>query len=162
MAEEEIKDRNSVQSMQNSTVTGIQNQLDTLLDMASKKLIDGNEYERKTKQLKAELKHVHEEQSDTINRIENWYEFATSTFEKLTDASNKFSKGDIIEKKDILLAIGQNPILYEGKLQITPNEWLEPVRMNVKAIRNELDMVRTLPQQIQKASEEAIRLNWQG
>lgn len=162
MAEEEIKDRNSVQSMQNSTVTGIQNQLDTLLDMASKKLIDGNEYERKTKQLKAELKHVHEEQSDTINRIENWYEFATSTFEKLTDASNKFSKGDIIEKKDILLAIGQNPILYEGKLQITPNEWLEPVRMNVKAIRNELDMVRTLPQQIQKASEEAIRLKWQG
>ena len=65
-------------------------------------------------------------------------------------------------KKDILLSIGQNHILYEGRLQINPNEWLEPVRINAKSLRDRLDKVRTLPEQMKKASEEAICLEWQG
>lgn len=148
--------------MQNKTAKSIENQLDNLLDMASKKLIDEQDYERKSKQLKAELKEIHQEQADTSNRTENWYEFATRTFARLTNANEKFTSGDILSKKEILLSIGQNPVLYEGKLQITPNEWLEPVRTNVKILRSRLDEVRTMPQQIQKASNEAIRLDWQG
>ena len=162
MADEEIKDRKSINIMQSATAASIESQLDNLLDMASKKLIDNHEYERKSKQLKAELKEIHKDQSDTANRAENWYEFATKTFERLTNANENFAKGGILDKKYILLSIGQNPILYEGKLQITPFEWLEPVRLNIKSIRAQLEMVRTLPQQIQKASEEAVRLNWQG
>ena len=162
MADEESKDRKSVNIMQSATAISVESQLDNLLDMASKKLIDNNEYERKSKQLKAELKEIHEGQADTANRAENWYEFATKTFERLTNANDNFVAGGILDKKHILLSIGQNPILLEGKLQITPFEWLEPVRLNIKSIREQLDMVRTLPQQIQKASEEAVRLNWQG
>ena len=162
MADVEIKDRNNVKKMQNTTATSIENQLDNLLEMASKKLINDQEYERKSKQLKAELKQMHADQADTSYRVENWYEFATKMFERLTNANEKFISGGIIDKKHILLSIGQNPVLYEGKLQITPNEWLEPVRLNIKSIRTQLDEVRTLPQQIQKASEEAVRLVWQG
>ena len=162
MADGEIKDRNNVKVMQSKSADSIERQLDNLLDMASKKLIDDSEYERKSKQLKAELKSIHEDQADTANRAENWYNFATKTFELLTDANDKFTIGDILDKKHILLSIGQNPVLYEGKLQITPYKWLEPVRLNIKSIRARLDEVRTLPQQIQKASEEAVRLDWQG
>lgn len=162
MSDKERKDRKNVQFMQNKTAASIESRLDTLLDMASKKLIDGDEYEHKTKQLKSELKEIHEHQADTATRAENWYEFAVNTLEKLTDANQKFVDGDVLAKKDILLAIGQNPVLYEGKLQITPHEWLEPIRKNIKSIRQDLEEVRTLPQQIQKASEEAIRLKWQG
>jgi site-specific DNA recombinase len=162
MAELESKDRSGVKKMQDTTADSIENQLDNLLDMASKKLIDDMEYVRKSKQLKAELKDIHKDQANTAGRTENWYEFATKTFERLTDANEKFAQGGILDKKSILLSIGQNPVLYEGNLQITPNEWLEPVRLNIKSIRARLDEVRTLPQQIQKASLEAIRLDWQG
>lgn len=162
MANSEIKDRSSVKIMQSKTADSIEIQLDKLLDMASKKLIDDREYERKSKQLKAELKEIHKDQADTANRAENWYDFATKTFELLTDANEKFIAGDILDKKHILLSIGQNPILFEGKLQITPYEWLEPVRLNIKSIRARLDEVRTLPQQIQIASLEAVRHDWQG
>ncbi len=162
MADEEIKDRINVKTMQSKTATSIESQLDNLLEMASKKLIDDREYERKSKQLKEELKQSHKDQAETADRVENWYEFATKTFERLTDASEKFAKGDILEKKSILLSIGQNPVLFEGILQLTPNQWLEPVRLNAKSLRTRLDEVRTLPQQIQKASLEAIRLEWQG
>ena len=95
-------------------------------------------------------------------QIINLYEFATRTFERLTDATEKFADGNILTKKDILLSIGKNPVLYEGKLQITPNEWLEPVRINAKSLRERLDKARTLPEQMKKASEEAICLEWQG
>ncbi len=66
------------------------------------------------------------------------------------------------DKKDILLAIGQNPVMADGKLEITPNEWLIPVAQSAKGIREALERVRTEPQQIQKASEEALSLNWCG
>lgn len=95
-----------------------------------------------------------------MDRVENWYEFATITFEKPTYAGEKFVSGDLGNKKDILLAIGQNPTLLDRKLQITPNEWLIPVAKNAKRIRAELEKVRTLPQQIQKASEEALMSEW--
>ena len=148
--------------MQSKTVISIENQLDSLLDLASKKLINESEYERKSQQLKAELKQMHDDQAATAYRIENWYEFATRAFERLTNATEKFADGNILTKKDILLSIGQNPVLYQGKLQITPNEWLEPVRNNVKSLRDRLDEVRTLPEQIKKASEEVICREWLG
>jgi DNA invertase Pin-like site-specific DNA recombinase/predicted metal-binding protein len=113
MADEETKDRKSVNTMQSATAISIESQLDNLLDMASKKLIDNHEYERKSKQLKAELKEIHQNQSDTANRAENWYEFATKTFERLTNANENFVAGGILDKKHILLSIGQNPILFE-------------------------------------------------
>ena len=94
------------------------------------------------------------------HRVKNWYEIATDTFEKLTYAGEKFKDGDIATKKDILLAIGQNPKLMDKRLVITTNEWLIPVANNAKRIRGQLDKVRTMPQQMQKASEEAIISDW--
>lgn len=102
-------------------------------------MIDGREYKCKSKQLKALLKDIYENQADTANRAENSYEFATKTFEKLANANEKFMAGSVHDNKSILLAIVQNPVLYEGKLQITPYEWLEPVKMNIKSIRKQSD-----------------------
>ncbi len=111
-------------------------------------------------QAEVDLKRLQEEQADTAHRVKSWYEIATDTFEKLTNASEKFKAGDLGSKKDILLAIGEHPVLMNGQLQIQHHEWLIPVRKNAKRIRSELEKVRTEPQQIQKASEEALRTQW--
>ncbi|MEI8187398.1 MAG: hypothetical protein WCG30_00435 [Candidatus Saccharibacteria bacterium] len=84
----------------------------------------------------------------------------TDTIDKLTGAKDKFKSGDLANKKDILLAIGQNPTLLNQTLTITPNEWLIPVAKSAKDIREQLEVVRTMPQQIQKASEEALMSKW--
>lgn len=160
MANQEVEDRNSIQRAQNKAIADTQAQLDGLLDMASRGLLDDNEYMTKKQSLKANLKSLQDEQNDTVHRVKNWYEIATETFEKLTYAGNKFTSGNIGNKKDILLAIGQNPKLKDGKLHITPNEWLVPVAKNAKRLRTELGKVRTLPQQMQKAPKEALRTEW--
>ncbi len=159
-AKQEAKDRNNIQTTQNNTIAATQNQLDKLLDMASRGMLDDDEYQTKKQLLKADLKTLQDEQADMAYRVKNWFEIATQTFEKLVNANEEFKAGDIGTKKDILLAIGQNPVLSDKKLMITPNEWLIPVAKNAKRIRLELEKVRTLPQQMQKASEEALMSEW--
>lgn len=162
LADKEVGERDSVQTMQNTGIDATQKQLDRLLEMATEGLIDKQTYRAKQTDLMTKLKTLQEAQADTAHRARDWFEFAIETFEKLEHASERFAKGDLATKKEILLAIGQNPVLLNGKLEITPNEWLLPVRDNVQRIKAELEKVRTLPQQIQKASEEAIYLQWCG
>ena len=161
-AEKETDQRDVVQASQNNAIANTQGQLDRLLDMATRGLINDDDFKAKSDLLKADLKHLHEEQADIAHRVKNWYETATNTFEKLADASNKFLNGDLADKKDILLAIGQNPLLTDRKLHLASYKWLVPVAESAKMIRTELEKVRTEPQQTQKASEEALRLQWCG
>lgn len=161
-SEHQVAQREAEQAMQRNAITGIQHQLDKLLDMATRGLIDDEVYRSKGASLKDQLKQLHDEQADFNYRVKSWYENITQTFELLTDASSEFANGDIAKKRDILLAIGQNPVLLDGKLSITPNEWLIPVEKSAFSIREALEKVRTEPLQIQKASEEAISLQWCG
>lgn len=162
LSQKEAGQRNVIQASQNSAISNTQGQLDRLLDMATRGLIGDDDFKAKSDLLKADLKRLHEEQGDMAHRVKNWYETATNTFEKLADASNKFTNGDVADKKDILLAIGQNPLLTDRKLHLASYIWLVPVAESAKMIRTELNKVRTEPQQTQKASEEALRLKWCG
>lgn len=161
-AEQESENHNAIQVSQNNALAETQGQLDRLIDMATRGLLTDDEFKLKSESLKTTLSRLHEEQADTADRVKNWYETATTTFEKLTRAMEKFSNGDLADKKDVLLAIGQNPVLVDRKLQITPNKWLEPVAKNAKSFREALEKVRTEPEQIQKDSEESLSLQWCG
>ena len=160
LADVEVEERNSVQIMQNNSIVEIQNRLDRLLDMATSGLISGEEYQTKSQELKSKLNSLQDEQQSTNQRVEGWYDFIIGVFDKLTNATKEFTIRDLSYKKEILLAIGQNPVLIDGKLHITPNEWLIPVANNVTRLRQEIEKVRTMPQQMKKASEEAISLEW--
>ena len=160
MADNEITQRNTIQALHSGAITKVQNKLDKLLDMATSGLIDDKTYINKSEALKAELKAFHEEQGDTAYRVENWYSFTAKTIETLTNANSKFVSGDLADKKDILLAIGQNPLLLDGKLTITPNEWMVPIGNVAKQLRVDIEKVRTLPQQGRNDALEAIRLKW--
>lgn len=157
---EEIKSRDKIQNMQNQSIKKTQDQLDKLLDLATKGLIGDSEFSNKSESLKESLKKIQDEQSDTNYRVKNWYEVMESTINTLTNVTEKFVNGAISDKREILLAIGQNPILKDNKLSITPNKWLKPVSRELKDIKCELQKVRTGPLQIQKTSEEAIMSKW--
>ena len=160
MAAAEVIERNQVQLIQDNKIHDTQRQLDKLLDLATKELITTEEYSLKSEQLKAALNTLQKDQTNTAARTKNWYEFATNTLHTLCDAENRFINGDIAVKKEILLAIGQNPTLLDGKLHITPVKWLNPVADSAEHITKELNKVRTLSLQMQKASEEAVRHQW--
>ncbi len=143
IAKEEISERDQIQALQFESIKNIQNRLDKLLDMATKDLLTNDEYKQKSAALKLELAKRQKDQSESATRAKNWYEIIGQTLELLTNANNKFVTGDINDKKEILLAIGQNPVILDRKLQITPNEWLLPIKKALPELRADEQMVRT-------------------
>lgn len=107
--EQEAKERDNLQYVQNSAISTTQKQLDKLLDMASRGLLDDEEYQTKKQTLKADIKRLHDEQADTAHRVKNWFEIATHTFEKLTYAGEKFQAGDVGNKKTYYLLLAKTP-----------------------------------------------------
>ncbi len=160
MLQEEKPERDNAIEMQTKAIQDIENQLDRLLDMSTRGLVDEETFVSKNSKLNAQLKQLHKQQADTAKKVESWYDFMSGTFLKLTGATNKFVNGEFADKKEILLAIGQNPVLLDGKLTITSDEWLIPVKNNAKRFRSELDKVKTCPQQIKKSLLEALRCEW--
>lgn len=59
MAQADIPERKSVETMQEQAIKGLKDQLDTLLDMSSRKLVDEETFIEKSAKLKAELKELH-------------------------------------------------------------------------------------------------------
>lgn len=160
IAKQEINERDGVQEMQTVSIKQVQTELDNLLKLATKGFITPEQFKQESDPLKAKLKTIQSEQVKTADRVQNWYEVVGKTLETLTDVNEKFAKGELNDKKQILMAIGQNPILLNGKLEITPNEWLFPVKNEVVLMKAKLRKVRTMPYKIQKASEEAIKSEW--
>src|SRR5665213_1958161 len=143
MAEEEVDERNDVQKMQNISISKKQNALDTLLKKLAEGVITDEEYQSMSATYKVELAALQKQQAETNKRVRNWYEIIGKTLEELTNANEKFASGDFAERANILKAIGQNPILIDKKVVITPSEWLIPIKRELPAIKAELSKVRT-------------------
>jgi site-specific DNA recombinase len=158
----EKPERDSATAMQSHAVSDIEAQLDRLLEMSMKNMVDDETFTSKSTKLKAQLKELHKQQAENAQKVESWYDFMSDTFLKLTGATSKFVNGEFTDKKEILLAIGQNPILLNGELSITPDEWLIPVKKNVKHFRSELERVKTLSDPKKKNLIEALRFDWCG
>ena len=162
LAKKETAERDDVQAMQFESVKSLQSQLDRLIDMATKEQITPEEYDAKSAGLRKKLKNLNEEQIAVAERARNWYEIVGTTLGEIVNANERFVNGDILVKKHILLSIGQNPVLTDGKLTLDEFYWLRPIKENAKRIKEGLEMVRTEPQQRQKASKEALITQWLG
>jgi site-specific DNA recombinase len=160
MLQQEKPERESAAAMHNHAIGDIEAQLDRLLDMSMKSMVDDDTFLSKSTQLKTQLKELHKQQSVNAKKVESWYDFMSDTFLKLTGANSKFVNGEFTDKKEILLAIGQNPILLDGQLSITPDEWLIPIKKNANHFRSELDRVKTMSDHKKKSLIEALRFDW--
>ncbi|HEX8762951.1 MAG TPA: hypothetical protein VF733_04320 [Candidatus Saccharimonadales bacterium] len=160
LAKEEIKQRDDVQAMQFDSIATVQKKLDNLLDLAEFGSITPEVYKQRSEKFTKELKKAQEQQAKTAENVQNWYEIVGKTLETLTNANEKFAKGEISEKQQVLMAIGQNHVLYNGKLLITPNKWLIPVQTHAKTMREHLNLVRTMPDKIRDEYENALLKTW--
>lgn len=160
IAQDEIKSRDNIQMMQYESINEIQSQIDNMITLAAKGMITPEQFEKNSAPLKDELEVRQKEQAESVERSRNWYEFVGKTIENLTDASSQFNSGTHMDKNRILQAIGENPILIDGNLHLTPHSWVEPIKNGLNEIRTLSNMVRTDNQQIENSSNESIRTIW--
>lgn len=59
---------------------------------------------------------------ETKNRADKWLELTESTFSFARYARKEFTTGDLVKKREIFSALGQNFSVKDKKVCITPNE----------------------------------------
>ncbi len=120
---ESVSHNDIIQAQQNAyreCVRRIDNlvKLKTSPDNADGSLLSDEEYGRQRVELLKEKSALEELLRDAGHRVEQWVKLSERTFEFACTARDRFSKGDVKTKKEILLAIGSNLTLKDKILCI--------------------------------------------
>lgn len=139
----EVEDRSKIHINQSRALLQTQQQLDNLTKMRYRDLIDDGEYISQRNELKAQIAKLKEQLRDTENRADKWLELTEKTFDFATYARHNFLHGDLNAKKEILVALGQNPTIRDGRLHIELNKWFQPIAKFNEKQKAESQLVRT-------------------
>ena len=104
-----------------------------------------------------------QDRGETEDRAVKWLGLTEKAFHFATNAREAFINGDMDAKKDILMAIGQNPTIKDGILRIETNEWLVPIKDAYPELEEEF--LRLEPLQVLENKErtellDPVRLEW--
>ena len=152
----EVKERRQIYATQQRNRNEVQERLDNLIDMRTKGELDENEYTRSRTRLKAEMARIDDALRNTEQRAEDWLELSERAFNFATYARIHFKEGTPRQKRDILMTLGENLTLKDGKLTITPNEWLKPIGESYPVLEKRYLYVRT--KQKAKSSDDNLAL----
>lgn len=160
VASHEIEVRDAAQAAQEQSIKVVQNKLDNLLNLLTDGVIDADVYQRKATEFKDRLAELQKEQSEAAKRARSWYDIVESTLSILVSARDKFNSGTLEDKRHILSLLGSDPILTEKKLGLTVHYWVKEIGDCKQKLIEKPVSVRTAPQQIEKASNEAKYQFW--
>ena len=138
----EVKERNQIFKLQVKKRKQVQEQLDELVSMRTRKLLDDDEYVDQKNKLKFELANVRDGLQNTEQRVDDWLELTEKAFDFATYARIRFqTTKDLKVRRDILLTLGQNLLLKDHKLTLERSEWLVPIaeqypKLEAKYLRN--------------------------
>ena len=158
----EAKERETIEKCQFTTLQQLRKQYDKLIDMASKELIREDKFKEKSEELLSQIKKAEEGVSDTNNRASSWREAMNKTIDVIAHGRERFENGGSIDKRDVLLALGAHPTLYDGVVELTPFEWLIPIKKDLPQLQEALSNVQPQDLQIGNPALEPIRTSWLG
>jgi site-specific DNA recombinase len=118
----EVSERTSIYQNLQKLFNNTQTQIDKLLDMRIKGLIDDNEYNDKKKMLLSERSDLENKLKSTTQRADNWLDMAEKTFHFASQARSLFKTGDINQKRLVLQTISPNLTLKDKKIAIDLTE----------------------------------------
>ena len=121
---------------------------------------DDNFYASEMKKLESELESLQKARNKTEVESRDWRKQANETFTFARYAKENFESDDLEKQRVVLRKLGQNLTVLDGKIQFTPVKHLVPIEEAYPALAAEMAMVRTMPQQMKKASEEAVISKW--
>lgn len=124
----EIETRTNIYETQHTALAQTQKELDQLTKMRYRELIDDEVFINERTELLKTITRLKLQLHETESRAERWLELTEDTFTFVTYAQDAFSKGGLELKKEILLGLGETLLIKDGKLIITPHEWLVPIK----------------------------------
>jgi hypothetical protein len=161
--ETEAAARQKIYGMQQSALASLQGRLDQLIDMRTRDMVTDEEYRRKRTVLVREIAEAKEAVGETEHRAENWLKLTEEVFEFVTAARVQLHEGDLQTKRQVLVGLGANPVILNGKLTITPSRWLRLIAESYPPLEAQFEEVRTNKRMSIKAKTtalKAVRIQW--
>lgn len=159
----EIEDRSKIYEMQHKALVQAQKELDGLTKMRYRELIDDETFLKEKNELQGKITKMQSKLRETETRAERWLELTENTFNFATYARKAFLVGGLELKKEILMALGEKPIIKDKILSIEPNEWLIPIKNNYAGLEKEYLGLELNKMPLNKAKTEAlasVRARW--
>ena len=159
----EIEDRTKIYETQHKSLTKTQNELDNLTKMRYRDLIDDEVFIKERDLLQEKITLLKTKLRETETRAEHWLKLTEKTFNFATYARKAFITGDLQIKKEILMALGQNPTIKDGKLSIEEHKWLQPIKNNYPALKEEylrLEPSKSLVNTAKTEGLTSVRAQW--
>lgn len=156
----EVSQRSDEHDAQQRLITDTQKQLDNLTTMRIQEMIGDVEFLKFKGDLQTRLTDLTARLREIETRRINWVDLAEQGFQFATNARDAFTSGDLRTKKEILLTLGGNCTLKDGKLALTRHEWLVPLATKAQALQKQFLTVGTGNDgdvQRKSASLEALR-----
>lgn len=161
--DEEITKRTKIYESQQRSINSAQTQLDNLTKMRYRDLIDDDTFVKERDVLKDRIIKLREEIKQTESRSDRWAELTENAFYFALTARERFDKGDLQTKREILNALGSNFSIKDGKLSIKAKEWLIPIQEQYPALEeeyNRLELGKTPMNKRQSEAFTSLRLRW--
>jgi site-specific DNA recombinase len=133
----EVFCREDVQRSYQQNINEVQRRMDVLLDLRLNAEINNETYQTKNEKLQKERQDLDKNLKTVFERADNWLETAEKAFGFACHAREIFLTGDLKTKREILMALGSNFLMKDGKLMITRHLWLEPIAKSYKGIEAE-------------------------
>ncbi len=156
----EAKEREAIEDTQFKALLQLRKQHDKLIDMASKDLIHDDKFREKSKELLSQIKDAETSVADTNNRAESWRVAMHKTLDVIAHGRERFENGGVIAKRDVLLALGTHPTLYDGVIELDTFNWLVPIEQGLPELRAEIEKVQPQDLQIGNLELEPVRTKW--
>ena len=154
--ENEVQKRTKIFETLTQAVKDNQEQIDNLTRMRTRDLIDDHEYMRERTRLKDEQSKLRDEVEKVENRADRWLELTEETFNFATYAHSTFLKGDLQKKKEIMMALGSNPTVLDGKLRIESHPWLVPIIEQYPALEKQFRTLEPTKNGLGKSKTDAF------
>ncbi len=135
--ETEFKDRDDIQDSLNKAISSTQKQLDNLLQLRINELISDEEYKTKKSDLQNELFRLREKLRSNEERADKYHGDIEGAFDFVEYAIYWFENADLDTKKSILLTLGSNFVISNGKLEIKHAKWVKAIHEKYKPIEEE-------------------------
>lgn len=137
---DEAQEREAIYKSQLNALETSQRELDSLITMRMRELIDDEQYNSRKKELTEKNAILKRKVSETESRAYNWLQYTEQVFNFAHTAKAKFEdpKTTIEDKKGIFTALGWNYIVKDEKLYISQAVWLEPIEKKRKAVESEI------------------------
>lgn len=121
----ESKQKESILKNQQRQQLSLQTKLDRLLDLRIDGDLDQTTYVNKKQVIESELRSIDEQLAKSNNGLGEWRKNIESALDFAEAAAEKFSVGSREEKQMVLLGIGSNLMLENGKIRVDLHKHFE-------------------------------------